>query len=45
MLSTFIINPDTPLTYSVADPGGEVWGNCTPKRLWRPVKIAPLFAA
>jgi len=26
----------------VADPGGAVLGNFSPKRLWRPVKTAPL---
>ena len=35
---------DISILISVADPGaGAVWGNCLPKRLWRPVKIAPLW--
>jgi len=27
---------------AVADPGGAVWGNCPPKQLLRPLKMAPL---
>ena len=31
------------LRRTMADPGEAVWGNFPPKRLWRPLKMAPLW--
>jgi len=34
---------NTNRTMSVADPREAVRGNCIPKRLWRPVKMAHIW--